>query len=310
MLLTNVANQVTTLGAFPVLNAFEFADGLAVTVNDVISAGTTLLLESPGITVTATGSLSGTPVILRADAFDLVGGVSSTGLVAIDRLTTGTLALGGAGDSFGGAGLAAITAGTLALGSLDGLSAAAETAELDLNSDTDFTSITQTLGLFATGAIVEPGGISVVHLFGNAGSAALTGTNQIAMLDGFATSAGDFALSDAASLTISQVVTATGSVTIAVTGGANTLTVPVDITGTNVSLSADGGLAQTAGTVQATTGDVSLSSADSTVSFAGTVTALGTVDAGGVRRHRRNRHPERRRADRQRRRQRGPDRHQ
>ena len=277
VLLTNAKNQISTVGAFPAATDFELSDETAITVTGAVSAGATLMLQGPAITVIAAGSLGGAPIVLQADSFDLVGAVTSTGLVAIDRLTAGTLALGGINDSFGGAGLNAVSAGTLALGSLDGMTAAAQTTELDLNAATDFTAITPTLGLFSTGAILEPGGISVVQLYGTAGSAALTGSNTIATLSGFTTTTGDFVLTDASSLTISQAVSAVGIATIAASGAASTLTIAADITGTNVALSGDAGLMQTAGTVQATTGNVSLAASGGAVSFAGTVTAPGTV---------------------------------
>jgi hypothetical protein len=216
-------NQLGTLSGFSFATDFTLNDSQGLTVAAPLQAaggGGTISLIGPALTVAATGSLAGNQVSLRADMFDLVGGVSA-GIVGLDRLTAGTLSVGGAGNNFGTAGLTSVSAGTLLLGRLDALQAGT-TSELDIGPGVVIAAANAStaLGLFSTGAIVEDpaASLQVPDLFGNAGgSASFAGmTNQIGTLGAF--TAGGFSLTNAQALVIADSLSGGASVALFIAG--------------------------------------------------------------------------------------------
>ncbi|MEJ0046309.1 MAG: filamentous hemagglutinin N-terminal domain-containing protein [Rhodospirillales bacterium] len=302
--LQSAGNTLTTLGAFTSGDRFFLADSQALTVNAAVTAAAGFALIAPTLTVTAAGNAKGSAVLLVADKITLSGGVTATGngLMAINRLTAGTLEIGGATPTITAADLENIVSGTLALGTINGSQVAPQTTEIDFDANVDFTGKVGTLGLFATGLVTDAsGGEKVGHLYGTVGTATLTGADTVATLDHFSTTVGTLQFADSSALTIAGDVTgATGVVisaaglsqtagTVAATSGALTLTssAALAIGGTldaaTVKLSATGGDITESGAVTATSlsgsasGAVTLDSASNSVA---TLTALAaTADA-------------------------------
>ena len=106
-----------------VSNTQDESGGLSV--QGLVNGGQTLSLTSSSIELAAFGEqLTATNrIVLQADSFDLSADVSAPGgEVDIDRLTPGTLVVGGSGSSFGTAALGNITSTILALGTTNGIS--------------------------------------------------------------------------------------------------------------------------------------------------------------------------------------------
>ncbi len=120
-------------------------------VQGAVNGGQTLSLTSSGITLSGFGGdLSATQrIVLQADSFDLSAPVSApTGDVFIDRLTPGTLAVGGTNDSFGTAALGNITSTILALGTTNGISPGVATG-IDVESSLSSTATGSAFYAFA-----------------------------------------------------------------------------------------------------------------------------------------------------------------
>ncbi|MBW4090767.1 MAG: filamentous hemagglutinin N-terminal domain-containing protein [Proteobacteria bacterium] len=275
----NGANAVGTLGAFGV------------------TGGDFSLAESAGRTLTVGGSVSaaGHRLALGADglAFGSAGSLvaATVALAPVSSGTTVTLGSGGAAFDVPASAFAQINAGRVDIGSLDGgahvaAGAISITAAISVGSGT-------TLGLYANGTIVEPGGsLLTAGLVGYAGLGAdLTAGNSIPAIGSFGIGAGHtLALNDvAADVALNAnngfqnlVFTDPGG-TVTVAGALSGQNITIDPTVIDVasamSVAAGGTIALDAGTI-GTPGTIILAST-STLLAAGASVELSTVGPGG-----------------------------
>ncbi len=285
----DVGNTIGAIGAFSVAHDLSFANGAAIHVTGNVHAGGVLSLAAGGLThgltvdagdtVSAVGS-----IVLEADSFAISGSVSTTGLIALSRVTAGGYALTGALDSFGGGGLTGFSAGTIALGSLDGIQNNTLTTSVTLGENLGSSALT--LGLFASGTVLQTGGnITAATVEGLAGSniQLASAGNSIAGLGPLVSSGGSINIADNHQLTTTGSVSASNGLTIGVTGAGNQLTLANNVVGASVTLSAPGQVTQSAGTIEATSGNVSLTSQNAGVLFEGILQAssgLVSLNAG------------------------------
>ena len=285
--LTGANNDVSEVGSFTAGGALDLANGANnVHVAADLTAGGGLTLTAGGLTpnividAAAAVDASGT-ILLEANNFAISGSVSTTGLIAINRATSGGFLLSGVADSFAGNGLSGLSAGTIALGSVDGLTNNTLTTSLTLAENLGSSALT--LGLFAGGAITQTAGALVAATIEGVAkgdvSLALAG-NSFADVGPLSSTAGSIKLADAHALTTIGTLSAQQGLTVSVTGSVgavqNTLSIANNVIGAAVTLSAPGTITQSAGTIDAISGAVSLTSQQDLV-FESTVQASGLV---------------------------------
>ena len=273
------ANTVGTLGAFGV------------------TGGDFSLTETAGQTLTVGGSVSaaGHRLTLGADglAFGSAGSLvaATVALAPITPGTTVTLGSGGAAFDVPASAFAQINAGRVDIGSLDGgthvvAGAISITAGISVGPGT-------TLGLYASGTIVEAGGsLLAAGLVGYAGLGAdLTAGNSIAAIGSFGVGVGQtLALNDVA--TDVALNANDGFQNLVFTDPGGTVTIAGALSGQNISIdpavidvassmsvAAGGTIALDAGTI-GTPGTIILEST-STLLAAGASVELSTVGPGG-----------------------------
>ena len=273
------ANTVGTLGAFGVTGGdFSLAEtaGQTLTVGGSVSAaGHRLALGADGLVFGSAGSLV----------------AATVALAPVTSGTTVTLGSGGAAFDVPASAFAQINAGRVDIGSLDGgthvaAGAISVTAGISVGSGT-------TLGLYANGTIVEPGGsLLAAGLVGYAGfGAALTAGNSIAAIGSFGVGGGQtLALNDVATDVAlnandgfqNLVFTDPGG-TVTVAGALSGQNITIDPTvidvASSMSVAAGGTIALDAGTI-GTLGTIILEST-STLLAAGASVELSTVGPSG-----------------------------
>jgi filamentous hemagglutinin family protein len=278
-------NAFGALGAFSTGGAgnllFLYDNG-PVDVTGVVSAGGALALDSLGtgskITVALAGSLAasgGAPIQLGADAFALTGGVTTTGVVAFGRASSGALNLGGTADSFGLLGVGSVSAGTLVLGSISGSTPDFNTTSLGISQSVGSSGLT--LALYSSGGISEAAlaGITAKLLEGSAsGDVSLGGVNAVTTLGGFTTT-GSLAVTNAQSLLTTGAQSASTGLSLTVTGLGHTLGLGSTLSGTSVTLSSPGAIDQTAGKISAT--DLAAVSSAGSIGLGLGANAFGTI---------------------------------
>ena len=220
--------------------------GYDLTLQDAtVSAGTnTSLTASGGIAQTLLGSISaGSGLSLTAQDGSI--GLSGT-------LTAGTLS----GGVYNGNTTLAATGGDI----------------IENGTNATITGALQTGGLAATASAT--------------GEIDLEGTNVISTINGSGLSAdatGGITLDDTAPLTVSSAVAATGgpvTITDTATGATYALNLGANVTGPSVTLSSTAaGIEQTVGTIDATSGVLTLNADAGDIDFAGTLLA-GTLSGG------------------------------
>lgn len=296
--LTSSANRVQALGISSA-TAGDFALTTSLASSYGVTAGPPVALASIPLTLAgAVTAPTGRSIILTADqmAASPTGPTAPRlsapgGTVALAPLTPGRpveLIAGGTADpaalSVGPGLLAAVGTGTLQLGSL-----AAGPIKLGNTGDAiNLAGSAATLRLLSGGAVTQGGILAVNTLTGQAGSAALNGTNAVGALGAFTTVTG-FSLVNAAALRVVGPVADPASVGLRTTAGDLTLAGPVSTPGT-LSLSAAGSVAQaggvvTAGTLTGVAGSLLLEGAGNQVTSLGPYAAtirLALADARGL----------------------------
>ncbi len=272
-------NAVGTLGAFGVTGGdFSLAEtgGQTLTVGGSVSAaGHRLTLGADGLAFGSAGSLV----------------AATVALAPVTSGTTVTLGSGGAAFDVPASAFAQINAGRVDIGSLDGgthiaAGAISITAGISVGPGT-------TLGLYANGTIVEPGGsLLAAGLVGYAGLGAdLAAGNSIAAIGSFGVGVGQtLALNDVATDVAlnandgfqNLVFTDPGG-TVTVAGALSGQNITIDPTvidvASSMSVAAGGTIALDAGTI-GTPGTIILEST-STLLAAGASVELSTVGPGG-----------------------------
>ncbi|WP_216851130.1 hypothetical protein, partial [Acidisphaera sp. L21] len=236
-----VANKVTTLGAFTSKAGFSLSDAAPLTVAGAVT-GTAITILDDGLSFGTAGSIA-----------------APGGTVQLAALSTAGLTVGGGS---GISGTSPVTAATLVLGTPTG-GPLTITGAFNLSGST-------TLDLESAGAISETGagGIAANTLGGAGASAALTGANAIGTLAGFTTTAG-FALTNGQGLTVAGPLAAAS----AAFNVAGDLALTGTISAPSLSLVATGAVTQTAGSITT----ASLTGSAGSLSLTSSTNAIGNV---------------------------------
>jgi filamentous hemagglutinin family protein len=271
----STSNSFTTLGAFAANGSSSgllIYDRGSVDVAGAVAAGggrglfLDLVTSGSTLTVTpVTGSLAagnGTPIGLGADDFSLGGSVTTTGLVAFGRASSGPLNIGGLSTSFGIPGLSSVSAGTLVFGSISTTSADFNTTSIGITQNLGaaghtivlFTCAATTCAHPSDGGITEASTsiITAAVLEGSASNdVSLNGPNLVTTLGSFS-SGGSLALTNAQSLLTANTQSASTAISLTVTGIGSTLGLGGTLSGLGVTFISTGAINQTAGEISTT----------------------------------------------------------
>ncbi|MDE1896301.1 MAG: S-layer family protein, partial [Rhodospirillales bacterium] len=259
------ANTISTLNALSATSTINLQDTAALNVNGAVSAGSSLALSAPGLTLANT--LSAGHINLAADSITDNGGAvnAAGGIVSIAPRTTGlAVDLGGnaAGLDLSGTLLGAIHAAALDIstaGSIIADGSASIAATLLSLSGTGIT-FAGTLDVPGTLALASGAGVTATsanHLTAGsllaggaiAGSVNLSqGSNSIGTLGSLTLNGGSLTLADATALAVNGPISASA---VGLTGTSITLNAPVR-TGT-LTLAASNGVNETGGGLSVTT---------------------------------------------------------
>ena len=166
--LDNPANEISALVGGAAGTSFSLvsdtdAESGGLFVQGSVNGGQTLSLTASSIDLAQFGEqLTATNrIVLQADSFDLSADVSApAGAVYIDRLTPGTLVVGGTNTSFGTAALGNITSTILGLGTADGVSPGVATG-VDVETSLSSTVTGSAFSAFAHASAGAGGSITI-----------------------------------------------------------------------------------------------------------------------------------------------------